>query len=293
MWLAFAASAAFFFGMRGILYHWTSQKPINRTVMLFGAFSTGALVSLTLAFALDQPWTPPAMIGIVLGTISVAANASMYKGFSVGKASVIAILTGFPPVVVVLFAFIFWRETLSLGQLLAFSVIVIGILLVRYSNDISLKQLKGAQWGLITMFCFAFTDLGNKQALLLDASIFPLLSYTFGTGSTLLGLWWLFTRKKQAAPAAAAAVVSGKPWSALKTYFWGMFVGIMNTIAMILVLPAFKLGATGLVSAIIAMNIVLILLYSRLVVKDKFTRIEFVGICLAVIGVVVLRLLGN
>ena len=46
MWLLFAGFSAIAFGLRGILYHWTSQKPINRNLMLLGVFSTGVILSL-------------------------------------------------------------------------------------------------------------------------------------------------------------------------------------------------------------------------------------------------------
>ncbi|MEX1031233.1 MAG: DMT family transporter [Paenibacillaceae bacterium] len=294
MWLLYAALAAVSFGLRGILYHWTSQKPINRNLMLFGVFSTGAIISLLMSLISQQQWTIHILIGVLMGLFSFAANGSMYKGFTVGKASLVAILTGLPPVVVVILAYALWGETLTLWQLATFIIIVAGILILRYSSDLSLKQLKGVQWGLLTMLFFALNDLSGKQAMRLDAAIFPTLFMMFITGSICFGGLWLMGRVKAKKNALGTEENSLKerPWKPSKTFLWGMLVGITNASGMILILPAFKLGVTGLVSAVTATNVLLILLYSRVFLKEIFSRREFTGICLALAGVILLRLLG-
>jgi len=315
MWLTYSVLAAVFFGTRGILYHWTSQKPINRNLLLFGTFSMGFIISLACGLATGSHWTAAALIGIQMGLFSFGANAAMFKGFAVGKASIIAILTALPSVIVVFAAFLLWNERLNWSQLLAFIVIVGGILLVRYSNDISLKNLQGAQWGLIALLLFAFNDLSGKWSTIAEAELFPTMSFMFGTGSICFALWWLRdvrqeqSRRKEivkealvalhgkdgsasSAPHAAASEAAGR-WSSAKTYFVGMGVGITNVVGMIFIITAFDIGKAGLVSAVTALNVLIVLLYTRFVVKDKFTKVELAGIVLAFIGIILLRLFGS
>lgn len=296
MWLVLSLMAAVSFGVRGILYHWTSQKPIDRNLMLFGVFSTGAVISAIFSVILDQVWSPGVLIGVLMGTFSFAANGSMYKGFAVGKASLVAILSGLPPVVVVVLAYLMWGEKLTGMQWLAFLIIVAGILLVRYSNDLSLKNLKGAQWGLLTMLFFGLNDLSNKQATLLDAAMFPTLTMMFITGSAFFCAWWLIARRRQAGGKPfvpdGTPLPAEAPWSAIKTYSWGLLVGVTNATGMVFLFQAFKYGITGLVSAVIAMNVAIILLYTRIILKERFSRLEFSGLCLSLAGIVVLRLAG-
>ncbi len=97
-----------------------------------------------------------------MGLFSFISNAAMYKGFAVGKMSLMAMFTGLPPVVVALLAFAVWGERLSVWQLLAFVVIMSGLLMVRYSNDLSLRNLQGAQWGVLTMLFFGLTDFFHQ-----------------------------------------------------------------------------------------------------------------------------------
>lgn len=293
MWLLLSLLSAFCFGIRGILYHWSSQKPLNRNLMLFGVFSTGAVISLTFSLATSAPWTPGVLIGMSMGLFSFLANASMYKGFTVAKASLIAFLTSLSSVVDMLMALILWGEQPTVPQWIAFAIVVVGVVLVRYSNDLSLKQLKGVHWGIITMLCFSFNDLSSKQATLLDAAVFPTLALMFVTGSLLFGSWWLIDRiRTRNQPAETAAVkLPGVPWKGWKTYGWGLIVGISNVFGMVFIYQGLKYGVTGLVAAVVSINVVLILLYARIFLKEKLKPFEFAGMCLALFGVVLLGLL--
>jgi len=290
--MVFAILAALCFGFRGILYHWTSQRGLDRNAMLCGVFATGMVVSLIAGAASGQAWTWETLIGVVMGVCSFCANASLYKGFAVGKASIIAVLTGLPAVVVVGLAYVLWGETLTLWQTVAFVIIVISIIMIRYSNDISLKNLQGAQWGVLALVFFAFNDVAGKQSTLLGASMLPTLFFMFLTGSALFGAcWWAEMARSRTSGAPAAANSLG--WSAGKVFLWGMAVGLTNMAGMVLILEAFARGVTGLVSAVVAMNIVLILIYTRVFVKIPFKRLELAGMSLAIAGMLVLEALGG
>lgn len=110
MWFVFAAAAATCFGIRGILYQWTSQRPIERNLLLFGVYLSGTLIALGVNVFTGQPWGSGVIIGLLMGGFSFIANASMYKGYAVGKASIIALFTGLPPVIVVIAAYLLWGK---------------------------------------------------------------------------------------------------------------------------------------------------------------------------------------
>lgn len=319
MWLTLSVLAAFSFGLRGILYHWTSKKPINRNLLLCGTFCTGAIIHGICAIVFSSNWTMAALIGIQMGLFSFGANASMFKGFAVGKASIVAILTALPSVVVVLVAFGLWDERLHLMQIVAFMVIVGGALLVRLSNDLSLKNLQGAQWGLLAMLLFAGNDLSGKWSTLEEADLFATMFCMFVTGALCFGIWWLRDRKKERAvlllqkqaqgeTASAGAVRvggnhnqasadGGSPkaalgWSGKRTFVTGLGIGITNAVGMMLIVTAFSIGKAGLVSAVTALNVLIVLLYTRFVIKEKFKPVEIAGISLAFLGIVLMRLFG-
>lgn len=288
MWIVYALLATFFFGLRGILYQWTSQKNLNRDLLLFGVFCIGFIISVVGVLLLNQRWYGWAdvAVGMGLGFGSFAANAVLHKGFSVGKASLISVLAGLTPLFVLIFAFLLWNETLTSIQLIGFVIIFCGLCIIRYSSDISINNLKGAQWGLLAALCFTFTDLMGKQSTLLEADVFATLTSMFGFGSFLFAMRWLAKRKK-----FIGSQYSEKTnWSEIKTFSCGLIVGVANVSGMVAIISAFSIGNTGLVSAISGMNILLILLYSHIVLKETFSRQEVLGLTAAFVGVIVLRL---
>ncbi|GFZ95324.1 hypothetical protein GCM10008018_47060 [Paenibacillus marchantiophytorum] len=288
MWLLFSVLAACCFGLRGILYHWTSQQSLNRNVLLCGTFFMGALISIVCALVLHQAWTMSALIGVQMGLFSFGANASMFKGFAVGKASLVAILTGLPSVIVVVFAYFLWNERLNLLQFFAFVVIVVGILVVRYSNDITLRNLQGAGWGLLAMLLFAGNDLSSKWTTLVKAPLFPTLFFMFITGTCCFALWWIKDRLQEKPDNRVSA-----KWSEKQTFLIGMGVGITNVAGMILIIHGFAHGKAGLVSAVVALNVLIVLLYTRFILKDKFSRLEQSGLALALLGILMMKLVAS
>lgn len=288
MWLIFSVLAALCFGLRGILYHWTSQQSLNRNALLCGTFFMGAIISIVCALIFHQAWTISALIGVQMGLFSFGANASMFKGFAVGKASLVAILTGLPSIVVVFVAFFLWGERLNMVQLLAFVVIVVGILFVRYSNDITLRNLQGAGWGVLALLLFAGNDLSSKWTTIVAAPLFPTLFFMFATGTCCFGLWWL----KDRAAVTGKDVVPAR-WTESRTFLIGMIVGITNVLGMIFIIHGFDLGKTGLVSAVVALNVLIVLLYTRFILKDRFSRMEQSGLALAFIGIMMMKLVAS
>ena len=288
MWIIFALLATLSFGARGILYQWTSQRAMDRNLLLFGVFFIGFVISLSTMTILNQQWYgwQDLCVGLALGFGSFAANGFLHKGFSVGKASLISILSGLTPLFVLMFAYLLWQVTLTTMQLVGFFIIFGGLYIIRYSNDISFSNLQGAQWGLLAALFFSFNDLLGKQSTLLDADLFATLTSMFGFGSLLFAISWLVNRNK-------LVIDKNDPrpsWSGGRTFGCGLLIGLTNFFGMIAIISAFAIGNTGLVSAISGMNILIILLYSRVVLKDSFTRQEVLGLSDAFIGVIVLRL---
>ncbi|GIP37938.1 hypothetical protein J31TS4_12180 [Paenibacillus sp. J31TS4] len=345
MWLAFAGAAAVCFGLRGILYQLTSRRPLDRNVLLLGVYLCGTFIALLFSLLTRPSWTPEVLTGLAMGIFSFVANASMFRAFAVGKASLVAVLTSLPAVVVIALSYLLWGETLTPGQGVAFVVLVSGVVLIRYASDLSLQDRKGAGWALAAMLAFGLTDVSSKQAMLWGADTLPTLVVMYATGALLFaGSWYrgrladakarkavvsaLGTvnaghseqaaarteadesptrsaaagRQERTAAAeqspepefepAAAALASAAAWPFGRTLAWGLVVGLSNISGMLFILPAFRLGVTGLVSAVVAMNVLLVLLYARFFLNESFSRKEAAGMTLAVGGMLLLRLIG-
>lgn len=301
MWLVFAICVAIIYGVRAILFQWSSRKGFDRNLLLLGAYIGAFLLSLILNLLIGQAWNSGALLGIWIGAFAYVSNSSMYKGYAAGKASLIAILIGTSPLVVTTLSFVLWGETMSLGQGLAFVTIFTGVFLISYSNQLSWRHLQGAQWGLLAMLFFGMTDILCKIAVLQGAQTLPTLILMFGTGAILFFATWRWQQAKRSGRGAVqnkelavrpALKTVAPPWPIPKTLLWGISIGLTNFLAMIFILPAFKLGVTGLVSAIISGNILLIVLYARVVLKEKLAPTEVFGIVLIFGGVIAIKLLS-
>lgn len=303
MWLMFSLLAALSFGVRGILYQWTSKKPVNQSLMLFGVFLMGAIASGITGWLRSDPWMPESIIGCLMGLWSYMGNAAMYRGYAVGKASLIALFTGLPPVVVVVLAYLVWGQTLTTIQMIAFLAIITGILIIRYSSELSLDNIKGVQWAIVALLCFGFNDMTSTQSMRMDLPIFPTLFFMFSTGSILFWLNWLIAnirtkrqslnlRSRTLTESQIATSDSIQTWRTSTTVLWGMVVGVTNFVGMIFIMQAFDRGIAGLVSAVTALNVLIIIIYAGVFLKERFTLKEWIGGIFALAGVFTLHLSG-
>ena len=310
----FAVAASACFGIRGILYQWTSQRPVDRNLLFVGVYLSGIIVSLLLNIQAGQPWNDGIELGILMGLFSFAANASLYRGYEVGRASVVAFFSALSPLVVVLAAYLMWSEAPGAVQGIGFAIVVLALVIVRYGQDLRSGQLRGWSWGTLAMLLYSFTDLSSKQSVLIGASMLPVLTMMFMTGTVLfLGMHVTDRVRKsrgkksltdgaeqdhhEAAPSIASSAATSSEqgaartvWPARRTLLWGMTVGLTNIAGMVLMLNALQEGVTGIVSAITAMSVIVVILYARFYLKEAMSRREALGILLAFAGIIVLRL---
>lgn len=308
MWFMFAIAASACFGIRGILYQWTSQRPVERNLLFVGVYLSGVIVSLLLNWQAKQPWNEGIELGVLMGIFSFAANASLYRGYEVGRASVVAFFSALSPLVVVLAAYLLWSEAPGVIQGIGFGIVVLALVIVRYGQDLRSGQLRGWGWGTLAMLLYSFTDLSSKQSVLVGASMLPVLTMMFVTGTVLfLGMYVVDQvrksrgnnevgagtdpEKQQTASATRTSTrTPAAVWSIPHTLSWGMTVGLTNIAGMVLMLNALQEGITGIVSAITAMSVIVVILYARFYLKETMSRREALGILLAFAGIVVLRL---
>ncbi|MEJ8305116.1 DMT family transporter [Saccharibacillus sacchari] len=289
----FAIAASACFGIRGILYQWTSQRPVDRNLLFVGVYLSGIIVSLLLNVQAGQPWNSGIELGILMGLFSFAANASLYRGYEVGRASVVAFFSALSPLVVVFAAYLLWSEAPGIVQGIGFAIVVLALVIVRYGQDLRSGQLRGWSWGTLAMLLYSFTDLSSKQSVLVGASMLPVLTMMFMTGTILfLGMYATDRVRKSRGKKSPTGdeVKASAVWPLPRTLIWGMTVGLTNIAGMVLMLNALQEGVTGIVSAITAMSVIVVILYARFYLKETMSRREALGILLAFAGIIVLRL---
>jgi transporter family protein len=283
MWIVFALAAAVAFAARGVLFLSTAAKPYDRHTIMLGIFLSGAL--LCVAASIGASWAGVWGIGIAMGVSTIAANVCLFQGFAVGNPTVIALLSAMPPALVVLLAYVTWGEALTFGQIIAFLCILCGVLIVRSARRIRWTDMQGAHWGVLALICFAVTDMLGKTSTKLGAQTLPTLTVAFLTGVAFFAVRTALRPDPQRAPYALT-----RPFGrALRV---GMVIGITNAVGMVCIVSAFALGITGLVSAIVATNALLIVLYTRIRGIEPWRLNESIGMVCTLIGIVLLPILS-
>ncbi len=245
------------------------------------AISTGWLIFgvVGVTFVGFPAWSswPYLLLTTVVHTVYAALLVSAYRHGEFSLAYPIARGTG--PLVVALAAPFLLQEHLEGPGLLAITLIVIGILLIGLAG--------------------AATDLRNRHAILLSlATGVAIGSYTLidaagaRTGPSPHSYSaWLFILT-----AAALLVITGcihrtATLALLRPHLrHGILVGILSAVAYSIVLWAMTVAPAALVAALRETSILFAALIGWGLLGEKITRLRWVGVALAVIGVAVAKL---
>ena len=245
------------------------------------AISTGWLIFgvVGVTFVGFPAWSswPYLLLTTVVHTVYAALLVSAYRHGEFSLAYPIARGTG--PLVVALAAPFLLQEHLEGPGLLAISLIVIGILLIGLAG--------------------AATDLRNRHAILLSRATGVAIgsSRLIDAAGARTGpsphsySAWLFILT-----AAALLVVTGcmhrtATLALLRPHLrHGILVGILSAVAYSIVLWAMTVAPAALVAALRETSILFAALIGWGLLGEKITRLRWVGVALAVIGVAVAKL---
>lgn len=298
MWFTCALGAAFFFGLRSILYQWSSQRRMDRNLLFAMVYIGSTILMIGVDVWMQSDWNQATLLGIVMGLFSCTANTCLYKGYAVGRASVIGFFSGLTPVLVTVAAAWLWQEKLAWMQWVGLLIVVGSLFIVRYTKELQQGQYTGWQWGLLAIVGYSLTDLTSKQALFMGASIIPTLTVMFLTSSVLFTLSYLHGKWRQREGHTASASTDDSTrtkqpktnsWTFFSMLRLGVLIALVNVIAMMLKLAAFDGGITGVASAIMALSVVVVLVYARFYLKESWRPLEVYGVLLALLGVVIMK----
>lgn len=220
---------------------------------------------------------PQATLGAVgLGIVSLVGLLALYKGFQIGKLSIVSpIVSGYPALTSIL-AVLLLAETLPSGRILGIIVTISGVLMISYKAQTGTEATKMSQASGILYALGAFV-------------LFGLLYLTLKLVVVLLGVWLpiLILRWVSASILAVSLVVSRRNFSppSLKSFQLVGLVAVLDTFGNI----AFNLGV---VSGSIAIVSTLSGLFSAITVglawfflRERIAKHQVIGIIAILSGV--------
>jgi uncharacterized membrane protein len=268
--LALLAAAAF--GTSDFLAGLSSRRLSALTVTAIA--QTLGLVTAALAVVLvggDGPRTDVLLWGAASGLGNVVGTLALYHGLAVGRMSVVATLSGLLAAVIPAIVGIALGD--GLGALTALGIVIAipAIGLVSWHPESAGAGGSGARWGIVAGLGFALLFIALAQA---------------GTDS---GAWPLL-----AGEAVCVAVVA--PWAARSVLAAGrserrpvlvaVAAGVLAALANLLFLTATGHGELAIVAVLTSLYPGFTVILARLVLAERWTRLQVTGLLAALLAVV-------
>lgn len=284
MWLIAACLSAFFAGLTAILAKCGIRKTDSDVATALRTFVV-LLFSLVMVFAFGSAGTitsidPTSMIFLILSGISTGASWICYfRALSLGDVNKVVPIDKSSTVLSVLLAIIILGETDNLAvKLLGTAILAVGIFLLIEKKDAA-QGKRRKSWFIYAVFSAVFAALTSILAKIGITDVESNLGTAIRTGVVLVMAWLIvFAKgkhillkaidKKELVYISLSGFATGASWLC---YYYAVQNGIVSV-----VVPVDKL------------SIVITVLFSYIVFKEKLTKKAFAGLCMMVAGTFVM-----
>jgi len=259
----------------------TNRVGFLRTALLMQAIGG----TLLLPFALPdisrlflQPWAT--LGGLFLGVINSVATIALYKGFEVGRLSVVSPIASCSPVVSVLLAVFFLGESLTIERVFGISFAIVGIILVstQTSGEDTSKRLgQGVVYGVLFMVLGGTLFFGLKP-----------VSHVLGIYVPVLLMRWM------AVPIIGTVFFAWRPKGAIRLNALSFIsvIAALDTFANVIYNVGVSVGTVSIVSTLGGLFSAVTVFLAWAVLKERVTRHQIIGFAAIVAGITILGLFG-
>ncbi len=248
-------------------------------MQVVGSFFVLPFALQDLPRLVPHPWA--VVGGVLLGVINGLATLSLYKGFEVGRLSIVSPIASSCPVVAIILAVLFLGESVTEERLLGIGLVIVGVILVSMQTareGVSEKVNRGTVYAIIYMFLggvlfFALKPVSDVLGVFLPVLIMrwvsiPVLTVTF--------LAW---KQKTRSPTRGA--------------FWFIVsVALFDTFANVVYVLGVTVGTVSIVSTVGGMFSAVTVLLAWIVLKERLLRHQLLGFATIAVGVGVLGFFG-
>ncbi len=280
MWLIMAFLSAFFAGITSIL----SKCGIKNTDSdLATAIRTVVVLifSLVMVFAADSVGTiteiqPKSLVFLILSGLATGASWICYfKALSVGDINKVVPIDKSSTVLSILLSIIIFGETDNLAaKLIGTSILAVGIFLM-IEKKTEVQGQKGKGWFIYALLSAVFAALTSILAKVGITGVESNLGTAIRTGVVLVMAWCIVFAK-------------GKQKQLKKIHkrelVFIMLSGLATGTSWLCYYYAVQNGIVSIVVPIDKLSIVVTVLFSYIVFREKLSLKSFIGLCLMVTG---------
>lgn len=277
----FGLTTAFGYGGGDFLARQAAHRVGHIRVLFFMEFLS-LVILLPIAFwferglwSADSPWA----LLVVLGAVNVFASLFLYKSFEYGVLSVVSPLASSYPAVTAGLAVVFLGDRPGGYATIGIVAVLVGILLLSRTRAHPENPLpKDAKVGLVSAF-FAFAGYGVfyfALAYVVD-EVGPVSAAAFVriVGVTILLI----------ASVVGVARIGGPSGD-----LWRIFIviGVLDSIAFVAYNVGIRIGSVAIVGTLSGLFSAVTVGLATLVLKDRLTRTQYVGVAAIFLGVVLM-----
>jgi drug/metabolite transporter (DMT)-like permease len=283
-WYVLSVIALIFMGTQRFLYKVSAERKCHTAWTTFSFMATVALLS-SGAFALSREALANkgelVLIAAVNSGSFVIGTLTHIESLKHIPASVAYPIIRLNMVVVILFSIFFFRDHISVYQIVGIGTAIGVILILTREAEEHKESARNIKRGLILVFVSvisgAISSISSKfAALYVNKLCFMAISYAMGMIFSLgmvnkLGGKEVKRNHKEA-------------------FLIGFVMGLINFAGFYLFLKALSLGPLSIIVSITGMHFVIAIFLSAIIYKEKLNFLRILGIGLAVLSIVLLRL---
>jgi len=244
-------------------------------VQLIGSFFVLPFALRDAQRVLINPWIT--LVAILLGVVNAVATLFLYKGFEVGRLSIVSPIASTAPVVAIMLAVAFLGEIVTGQLLLGISLVMVGVMLVSLQTvhgDASKQVARGTAYAIGFMLFGGLLLFGLKPVTSVLGVFLPVLILRL-VGIPVLAV--PFFRRSGSGSRAFSLV--------LPVAFFDTFANVAYTTGV-------SLGSVAIVSPLGGMFSAVTVLLAWVFLKEKPSRHQLIGFVAILIGVATLGTFG-
>lgn len=284
MWVAYAFGSAFFAGITAILAK-IGIKNVDSNV------ATAVRTGIILVFA----WLIVFMTGAASGIGSISARTMLFlvlsglatgaswlcyfKALQLGNVNKVAPIDKSSTILTMILAFIFMGEDITILKFIAMVCIAVGTYFMLEKKDIADEGVKSRKWIVLALLSAVFASLTSILGKIGIAGVNSNLGTAIRTIVVLIMAW-------------VVVAVTGKQEEVRKigkrSLLFICLSGVTTGLSWLLYYKALQDGEAGVVVPIDKLSILVTILFSSIILKEKIGKRQLVGLAVNVAGTLLL-----
>jgi len=283
-WYLFSLAALFLMGTQRFLYKVSAERRCNTAWTTFSFMATVCCISSFLFIFSHRSVMNPGillLVGLVNSASFSLGTITHIEALKLVPAGIVYPVVRMNAALVVIFSILFFKDRLSpfqiAGIVLALFVILVVTRGMARGKLAHIDSKKGLLLTFASLVFGAVASISSKfAAIYTDELAFMAVTY-------FMGMFFSLGFRKRLA-------VGKPPLSRADAWIVGFLMGVINFGGFYCFLKALSLGALSVVIPIVGMHFIFGIVLSALIYKEKLTPERILGISLAVVSVVLLRL---